>query len=262
MEVCRSSWAPLALCSLLVGCVASEPAPAPMELRSGAIPLGTVGALDVTTARTLPYQLRRFGTDGSVHTSDLELELAGGEVTTSLLPFFGIPQDATFDIQPSGRTSRADDGAVPYLFTLLHSMPDGPVSLGTQWETLRPSDAEVQALDAVVQQSRREYTVAQAWDTDEGLVLRVEVAGFVRWVENQYMVDNFSGGLPLTERPEHFGFVDVNVTTGTVIDAEFSTGLGTAALTAQQIPGDAAASTLRLCPGAGATFSAMADACP
>ncbi len=262
MEVYRSLWAPLALCSSLAACVASEPSPAPLELRAAPIPAGTLGALDVTTPRTLPYQLRRVGTDGKVRVSEIELELAGGEVTTSLQPLFGLPHDATFDIHPSGRTSRADDGAVPSVFTLLHSMPNGPVGLGTQWETVRPSDAEVEALDAVVQQSRREYTVAEAWDTDQGLVVRVEVAGFVRWAENQYMVENFDGGLSLDERPEHFGFVDVNVTTGTVIDAVFSTGVGTTAVTAQQIPGDAAASTLRLCPGAGATFSAMADACP
>ncbi|MEX1368605.1 MAG: hypothetical protein AB1Z98_36090 [Nannocystaceae bacterium] len=263
MEVRRSSsWAPLALCASLAACVVSEPSPDPLELRAAPVPAGTLGALDVTTPRTLPYELRRSGTNGEVHTTDIVLEFADGEVTTSLLPWFGVPHDATFDIDPSGRTSRADDGAVPYVFALLHAMPDGPVGLGTQWETVRPSDAEAQALDAVVQQSRREYTVAEAWDTDQGLVLRVEVAGSVRWVENQYMVDNFDGGLPLDERPEHFGFVDVNVSTGTVIDAEFSTGLGITAATAQQIPGDAAASIIRLCPGAGATFSAMADVCP
>ncbi len=243
------------------GCVAAEPFDAEVTLRAGGLPAGTMGALDVTTPRVLPYRLIHED-GGVVRETETTVSLVAGQVFIPLKAFFDIDEMGRFDIEPTGFSTHPDEGAIPNLLLMLESMPDAPIDLGSTWERSRPSDADAAKYDGMVLQQRRAYTVVDSFATAQGMVVRVEVAGSARWVHNKYSQKNTDVGVLRGDfRPESFGHVDVNMVEGVVVDAHFYSGFGLGVAQPEDLVGAPGAVQLTLCPGAGSTFIPMADTC-
>ncbi|MCH9684579.1 MAG: hypothetical protein K0V04_24295 [Deltaproteobacteria bacterium] len=244
-----------------LGCSAPEPFDTDLTLRAGALPQGTIGALDVTTPRVLSYRLTR--SDGAfVGQTDTTVTFAAGKVHVPLLPFYGVDEIGRFDVEPTGFATHPLDGAIPSVLLMLESMPDAEIAVGSTWERSRPSDAEATTMDALVLQQRREYTVVDWFSTAQGLVVRVEIEGWTRWFDNDYAREGTDFGMLAPQfRPESFGYVDVNLDVGVVVDARFHSGMGLAVATPPDLPGTPGAVEMTLCPGPGSTFVPMADTC-
>ncbi|MCH9681116.1 MAG: hypothetical protein K0V04_06775 [Deltaproteobacteria bacterium] len=221
--------------------------------------------LDVDTDRVLAYQLINTA-DGRSTVTSFDLHLHDGLAQTALRPFFGpkLPADAMSDyrITPRGYMWSPTEGAVPGVMMLFDALPDGPVGLGTTWGRHRPTDEEAGRSDSLVQQSIRNFEVVDAWDTPQGMVIRVHVDGYVRWFDNEYRRRGDVGmfDFDTTPRPEHTGYVDVNLTTGTVLDAMVYVDVASTKLMASDLVGPRTR-IMRLCPAREASFTANADTC-
>lgn len=225
------------------------------------------GALDVKTPRVLSYKLTTINPSGEEQTVAFDAEIANNRIKIPLNPFIELDVAnviGEFSIDARGLVTHPtdEDSLIPSVVMLFDSMPDTLIKIGTTWERRRPTDAEAIVKQSVVIQSRREYKVTTAWDTPDGIIVRVYVRGFARWVSNNYleMIADIVT-LPTDERPEHYGYVDINLNTGTVIDALFYSEFLSDAKTPEEILHQKAVKILRLCPGTNASFNANKDTC-
>ncbi len=223
------------------------------------------GKLDVTTDRVLSYRVTSTA-DGESKVKEFKLHLNDGKAEVPLRVFYGpkVPEGAVsnFNMTPRGYVSSPDGGAVPGVLLMFDALPDGAADVGSSWTRHRPTDEEAADMDSAVRQSIRNYEVVEAWETPQGTVVRIRVDGYVRWFQNEYIqkdeVANFDWSPQLV--PEHAGYVDVNLDTGTLVDGMFHIDIASKKVLASELD-DPKTRVLRLCPGEDAGFVPSADTC-
>lgn len=225
------------------------------------------GALDVKTPRVLSYKLTTTFPTGKETVITFDAEIANDTIKIPINPFLELDTDnviGEFLIDARGLVTHPTDekSLIPSVVMLFDSMPDALINIGTTWERQRPTNAQAVARQSIVIQSRRKYEVTTAWNTPDGIVIRVYVRGFTRLFPNDYfttIANKF--GLSTDEIPEHYGYVDVNINTGTVIDALFYVEFLSNAKIPEEIPHQKGVKILRLCPKFGSYFYANEDTC-
>lgn len=264
----RALGAVLAVAGLLGGgCVTEEVISSDVQAEWRKV--GSVAApdekLDVVTDRVLPYRLINTADDVTT-VKEFELHLHDGKAEIPLRTFFGpkLPAEATsdYEITPRGYVSSPNGSAIPGVMMMLDSLPEDSAEIGATWTRHRPSDEEAAASRSAVRQSIRNFEVIETWETPQGNVIRVQVDGYVRWFDNEYIRQGevsrlgFSGKV----RPEHTGYVDVNLDTGVVVDASFHVDVASKQILSSDLE-DPKFRVVRLCPGEGADFVPSADTC-
>lgn len=225
------------------------------------------GALDVKTPRTLSYNLTTINPSGEERTIVFDAEIANNTIKIPLDKFLKLDVAnavGEFLIDARGVVTHPtnENSLIPSVVMLFDSMPDALIEIGTTWERRRPTDEQAIVKQAAVIQSRREYKITNAWNTPSGVVVRVHVRGFTRWFPNDYLAtiaDKFN--FSTNEIPEHYGYIDVNLDIGTVLDALFYAEFLSNVKTPEEIPHQEEIKILRLCPSVNNNSGANKDTC-
>jgi hypothetical protein len=229
------------------------------------LPPGSIGRLDTTTQRSLAYTLRE---DDLVNVVDTHfvMELGSGQIKLPLEPFYGpdgAGQFGVWNVDGSGHAADIAGSSMPGLLSRLDSMPNGPIYIGQTWEIVTPSDAQAMSASAIVMQIKRQLRVAEAFDTPQGVAVRVELDGWHRLAQNSTLT-NFKnesgvGELWPTWTARLNGVIDVHLATGTLLGMRIYDDLMADVASPDDLPGTTSFGTYCIDPSTG--FSGRDDIC-
>lgn len=230
------------------------------------LPLDAVGRLDTQTVRALDYTLREDNLEAVVDTK-FTVQFGNGSVTVPLDVFYGSKvagETGTWQVDGRGRATGAPGSSTPGFVSRLDSMPDGPISVGQEWEVVTPSDSEAMQSSNIIIQRKARYRVKEAYATSNGNVaVRIEVDGWHKAAPNSALItfqnDSGAGEILPTWTPQTKGFIDVDLTSGTLLDMKMTEQLFSDAATTDDLVGSAGSTTY--CIDTSSGFTPRSDLC-
>lgn len=236
----------------MFGCQQQVRPPEPAGVRVAG---GHDSGLDEGVAGILSYDWV-VAEDGETKTTSFDVRLRHGQVQIALR---SGPRDTRSTDAKTGEHAverswgRADD-ALPGLTKVFEAVPLGPVRAGVAWIRHQPPRMEAASGSMAARPSVCEFEVSREWKTREGTVARVRVEG--------YVLDTVVRGRDrsLWKRPEHVGYVDVNLATNTIVDALLHVDVNAHRAQAPSVDAPRI-QVMRLCPSPGAHITGRPDTC-
>ncbi|MBA3464038.1 MAG: hypothetical protein H0T46_29040 [Deltaproteobacteria bacterium] len=230
------------------------------------LPNGSIGRLDTQTVRSLDYTLREDNLDTVVDTK-FTAQFGKGAVTLPLEPFYGpvvAGQFGTWQVDGAGHVTHIPGASTPGFVARLESMPNGPLTMGQEWELISPSDSEAMQSPDIVLQRKTRYRVTQAVTLANGnLAVRIDVDGWNRVIKNSaaiaFSTESGVGALLDEWTPSTKGLIDIDISHGVLLGMRMSDQLFSDVSTPDELVGVAGQTTYCINPSSG--FTPRSDIC-